>query len=172
MFGVNLEGRLKFDFHVNTLLKEAGKKYHTLARVCNYMNTKKRRILMNSFITSQFSCCPLLLMSIAELCAINKNNEIHGIAFGFVYKNKTILLFDNLLKKHISVSFHQRNLHILTTKIYKVRSNLVPQIMKNLFHFLQKPYYIRNVLTLQKQRKCKVYFGTKSISSFSPKHQK
>ena len=38
LLGVNLEGRLNFDFHVNTLLKKASKKYHALARVCNYMN--------------------------------------------------------------------------------------------------------------------------------------
>ena len=49
-----------FDFHVNTLLKKASKKYHALARVYNYMNKKKRRILMNAFITSQFSYCPLV----------------------------------------------------------------------------------------------------------------
>ena len=40
LLGVNLEGRLNFDFHVNTLLKKASKKYHALARVCNYMNKK------------------------------------------------------------------------------------------------------------------------------------
>ena len=40
LLGVNLECRLNFDFHVNTLLKKASKKYHALARVCNYMNKK------------------------------------------------------------------------------------------------------------------------------------
>ena len=40
LLGVNLEGRLNFDFHVNTLCKKASKKYHALARVCNYMNKK------------------------------------------------------------------------------------------------------------------------------------
>ena len=38
---VNFEGRLNFDYHVNTLLKKANKNYHALARVCNYMDTKK-----------------------------------------------------------------------------------------------------------------------------------
>ena len=38
--GVNLEGRLNFDFQVNTLLKKASKKCRALARVCNYMNKK------------------------------------------------------------------------------------------------------------------------------------
>lgn len=51
---VNLEGKLNFDFHVNTLLRKAGKRYHVLARVCNYMSKKKRLILVNTFITSQF----------------------------------------------------------------------------------------------------------------------
>ena len=34
LLGVNLEGRLNFDFYENTLLKKVGKKYHALARVC------------------------------------------------------------------------------------------------------------------------------------------
>ena len=63
LLGVNLEGRLNFDFHVNALLKKASKKYHALVRVCNHINKKKRRILMNAFITSQFSNCPLVWMS-------------------------------------------------------------------------------------------------------------
>ena len=33
LLGVNLEGRLDFDFHVNTLSKKASKKYNTLARL-------------------------------------------------------------------------------------------------------------------------------------------
>ena len=41
LLGVNLEDRPNFDFHINTLLKKASKKYHALARVCNYMNKKK-----------------------------------------------------------------------------------------------------------------------------------
>ena len=62
LLGVNIEGRLNFDYHVNTLLKKANKKYHALARVCNYMDTKKRRVPLNAFITSQFSYCSLVWM--------------------------------------------------------------------------------------------------------------
>ena len=40
LLGVNFEGRLNFDYHVNTLLKKANKKYHALARVCNCMDAK------------------------------------------------------------------------------------------------------------------------------------
>ena len=54
LLGINLESRLNFDYHVNTLLNKANKKYHALARVCNYMNTNKRRVFMKAFIKSQF----------------------------------------------------------------------------------------------------------------------
>ena len=54
LLGVNFEGRLNFDYHVNTLLQKANKKYYALARVCNYMDTKNRRVLMKAFITSVF----------------------------------------------------------------------------------------------------------------------
>ena len=60
LLGVNFEGRLNFDFHVNILLKKASEKYHALARVCNYMNKKTRHISMNALITSQFFYCPLV----------------------------------------------------------------------------------------------------------------
>ena len=57
---INLESSLNFDDHVNTLSNKANKKYHALARVCNYMNTNKGRVLMKAFITFQFSYCPLV----------------------------------------------------------------------------------------------------------------
>ena len=60
LFGVDFESRLNFEFHVNTLLKKSNEKYHALARVSNYMETKKRRVLMNAFMVSKFSYCPLV----------------------------------------------------------------------------------------------------------------
>ena len=168
LLGVNLEGRLNFDFHVNTLLKKASKKYHALARVCNYMNKKKRRILMNAFITSQFSYCPLVWMSHSRTMN-NRINKIYEKALRLVYKDETNLSLDDLLKKDKSVSIHQRNLQILATEIYKVRNDLGPEIMKDVFHFVQKPYNLRNDSTLQRRRNRTVYFGTESTSSLAPK---
>ena len=161
LLGVNIEGRLNFDYHVNTLLKKANKKYHALARVCNYMDTKKRRVLMNAFITSQFSYCSRTLN--------NRINKIHERALRLVYKNETFLSFDDLLKRDRSVSIHQKNLQILATEIYKTKNDLGPKIMKDTFHFIQKPYNLRNDPELQRRKNRTVYFGTESISSFAPK---
>ena len=50
-----------------------------------------------------------------------------------------------------------------------LRNDLGLEIMKDIFHFVQKPYNLRNDLTLQRRRNRTVYFGTESISSLAPK---
>ena len=67
------------------------------------------------------------------------------------------------------MSIHQKNLQILATEIYKTKKDLGPKIMKDTFHFTQKPYNLRNDPELQRRRKRAVYFGTESISSLAPK---
>ena len=168
LLGVNFEGTLNFDYHVNTLLKKANKKYHALASVCNYMDAKKQRVLMNAFITSQFSYCPLVCMFHSRTLN-NRINKIHEKALRLVYKNETFSSFDDLLKKEKSMSIHQKNLQILATEIYKTKNDLGPKIMKDTFHFTQKPYNFKNDPELQRRRNRTVYFGKESISSLAPK---
>ena len=99
----------------------------------------------------------------------NRINKIHENALRLVYKDKTNLSLDDLLKKDKSVSIHQRNLQILATETYKARTDLGPEIMKDIFHSVQKPYNLRNDSTLQSRRNRTLYFGTESISSLAPK---
>ena len=57
----------------------------------------------------------------------------------------------------------------LSDKIHKARNDLRPEIMKDIFHSVQKPYNLRNDSTLQRRGDHTVYFGTESISSLAPK---
>ena len=148
---MNSEGRFNFDYHVNTLLKKANEEYHILARVCNYMDMKKQHALMNTFITSQFSYGPLVWMFHIKTLN-NQINKIHEKALRLVYKNETFLSFDDLLKKDKSVSIQQKNLQILATEICKTKNDLGPKIIKDTFHFIQKPCNLRNDPKLQTRR--------------------
>ena len=116
LLGINLESRLNFDYRVYTLLNKANKKYHALARMSNYMNTNKRRVLIKAFITSQFSYCPLLWMFHSRTMN-NRINTRHEKALRLVYTNKSNLSFDDLLNENKSVKIRQKNLQILATKI-------------------------------------------------------
>ena len=98
----------------------------------------------------------------------NRINKIHKNTLRLVYKDETNLSVDDLLKKDKSVSIHQRNLQILATEICKAKNDLGPEIMKFIFHFVQKPYNLRNDSILQRRRNRTVYFGTESISFLAP----
>ena len=141
-----------------------------LLQECAITWTKKtRRIFINAFITSQFSYCLLVWMSHSR----NMNNiinKIHEKTLRLVYKDEENLSSDDLLKKDKSVSIHQRNLQILATEIYKAKNDLGPEIMKDIFHSVQKPYNLRNDSTLQRRRNRTLYFGTESISSLARKY--
>ena len=123
---------------------------------------------MNAFITFQFSYCPLVWMFHSRTLN-NRINKIHERALRLVYKNETFLSFDDLLKRDRSVSIHQKNLQILATEIYKTKNDLGPKIMKDTFHFIQKPYNLRNDPELQRRKNRTVYFGTENISSLASK---
>ena len=80
-----------------------------------------------------------------------KINKIYEKVLRLVYKDKTNLSFDELLEKDKLTSIHQRNLQILMKKMYKVTNDLGPEIVKDIFLFVQKLYNLRNYLNLQRK---------------------
>ena len=79
------------------------------------MNKKKWRILMNTFIASQFYYCARVWISHSR--TMNKKiNKIYEKVLRLVYKDETNLSFDELLEKDKLISIHQRNLQILMKK--------------------------------------------------------
>ena len=67
------------------------------------------------------------------------------------------------------MSIQQKNLQSFATEIYRAKNDLGHKIMKDTFHFIQKPYNLRNDPELQRRRNGTVYFGTESISSLASK---
>ena len=59
---IHIDSRLNFGYHVSQLCKKASEKLHALARIFEYVESSKHRVLVNSFITSKFSYCPLIWM--------------------------------------------------------------------------------------------------------------
>ena len=87
------------------------------------MDLAKRRSLMKAFITSQFNYCPLIWM-LLYMQLNNRINKVHERALRLVYKDNNKLTFNDLLELDNSVTIYQRNLQILVTEIFKVKSSL------------------------------------------------
>ena len=62
LLGIEIGRNLNFDDHVISLCKKAGRKLAVLARLSKFMSFKQKRILMKTFVESQFGFCPLIWM--------------------------------------------------------------------------------------------------------------
>ncbi|XP_057290348.1 uncharacterized protein LOC130613047 [Hydractinia symbiolongicarpus] len=115
LLGVIIDNKLKFDLHVSKLCAKASQKLNALTRMTSFMNFNKKKLLMNSFVISQFNYCPLVWM-FHNRALNNRINRIHEKALRIVYSDSSSS-FTDLLHKDSSVTVHQRNLQSLATEI-------------------------------------------------------
>ena len=109
LLGVKIDKKIKFDEHVTKLCREASGKVTALGRLINIVQMKRKKILMDSFVESQFSHCRLVWMFCGSR-RLNRRriNRIHERGLRIVYKDYTST-FEDLLKKNESVCVHHRN---------------------------------------------------------------
>ena len=142
LLGITLDKNLDFKSHVNAICKKAGQKLHALARFSSYMNVEKSRIMMNTFVMSQFSYCTLI-WRFHDRSVNKKMNKIHERALRIAYKD-ICTSFKDLLKKAELVPIHQRNLKLLVTEIFKTHINLNLSFMKQISVQKHLPYHLRS----------------------------
>ena len=131
LLGVVIDKRLNFETHISKLCKKAGNKLFALARISGYMDSIKLRILMRAFVISQFQYCPLFWMFHSRHLN-NKINRIHERALRITYKDYESS-FNTLLEKDNSVSIHTKNLQTLMIEMFKIKVNINPPFMKEIF---------------------------------------
>ena len=95
------------------------------------MSKDKLRILIKSFIESQFSYCPLIWMFHSRTLN-NHINKLQERGLRLVYKDPQ-LTFVDLLRKDKSVTIHHRNLQKLATEMYKAYNDISPSFMQSVF---------------------------------------
>ena len=60
LLGITIDSNLNFENDINSICKKASQKSNALEGITPYMNKQKRRTILKSFVTSQFSYCPLI----------------------------------------------------------------------------------------------------------------
>ena len=131
------------------------------------MSSDKLRMVVKTFIESQFGYCPLIWMFHSRILN-NRINRLHERALRLVYKNST-LSFEELLQKDNSVTIHHRNSQKLATEMIKIISNHSVPIMKTIFPLSTNPYRLRNKNPFQTDNVHSVVNGTETISFRGPR---
>ena len=126
------------------------------------MTFDQRRLTLNSSITSQFSYCPIVWMFHSR--KLNERiNHIHERALRIVYKDFNSS-FQELLIEDNSLNIHHRNLQKLVTEIFKVKNVLSPELMNDVFEFIEKPYSLRTTLHFRSRKIRTAKYGIETPS--------
>ena len=122
---------------------------------------------MKAFITSQFNYGALIWMFHSRTMN-NKINRLHERALRLVYDNEN-LSFQELLTLDNSITIHHRNLQKLAIEMFKIRNNLSPTPMNEIFKNCTNHYDLRNKRYWEVCRTRTVYYGTETIRYRGPK---
>ena len=91
VLGIRIDDKLKFTSHLGNIIKKANQKLHALNKVKCYMGFEQNKLIMSSFIKSQFSYCPLIWMFCSRT-SMNKLNNIHEKCLRLVTNDYTQIL--------------------------------------------------------------------------------
>ena len=95
-------------------------------------------------------------------------NNIHERALRLVY-NDNISTFSELLTKDGSFCIHHRNIQKLAIEMYKIKNNMSPPLMKDIFIQKENTYNLRNKQPWEIRPVKSVYNGTETLSFRGPK---
>ena len=163
LLGIIVDKTLRFNQHVTKLCKEASGKVTALKRLINIVPMERKKILMNSFVESQFSYCPLIWMFFDSRRLNTRINRIHERALRIVYKDYEST-FDDLLVKNESVCVHHRNIQFVAIEMFKVKNGLASKMMMDLFKFKQYRNKRSFIIPYVKTE----YMGKLSLRYFGP----
>ena len=127
------------------------------------MNIIQRNSIIRAFINSQFGYCPLVWFFCSRKIN-NRMNRIQERAQRIVYKDCF-----NFCTTDTSVLIHIRNLQVLVTEIFKVRNNLSPSIVQNIFRTTEPAYMLRRDSIFESCRKQNQRYGIESLTCLGPK---
>ena len=164
LLGIIVDKKLNFDLHLRTLCRKVNQKVSALARIVSILPFSKRHLILKTFIESQFSYCPLVWMFCSR--TMNKKiNHIHERALRLVYQDYSST-FEELLTKDKSLCFHHRNIHQVAIEMYKVKHDLSPPFMKEIFSVNVRS--TRSGTSFSRPNVNTVKRGDRSLRSFGP----
>ena len=167
LLGLDINGNLNCSEHVRKLCTKGNQKFHALARISKYLSKNNLRILMKTFIESQFNYCPLIWM-FHNRSANNKINRLHERALRLVYNNDKYT-FQELLELDNTVTVHDRNLQKLAIEMYKAKNNISPKPMQDIFEMHRNNYNLRNRRCWKVPKVRTGVYGTETLRYRGPK---
>ena len=169
LLGVHLDDKLNFNLHISNICRSAANQLNALIRLKSYLSFNAKRVLINSYIISNFNYCPLVwIFSTAK--SLNKIESLQKKALRLLYDDYSIS-YEDLLEKAGKVKTSVNRLRNLCVEIYKTINKLNPVFMNNIFKVIEYKRSVREQykLNVEIPEWKQVTFAAKSLNVYRPK---
>ena len=131
LLGIKFDSRLNFEPHVSDLYKSAARQLNAILRLKSHQTFEERKILIDSFVYSNFNYCPLV-WNFTSAKAINKIECVQEGKLRFLFDDCE-RPYETLLMKANKPTMTFQRLRYLCVEIHKTVNGLNPSYMKNFF---------------------------------------
>ena len=167
LLGLKIDNQLNFEHHISDICRKSASQLNVLQRLKAFVGYEERKVLINSFIYSNFNYCPLV-WHFSSSKSIKKIEKVQERALRFLYDDYKIS-YDKLLKNAGKTTMLVSRLRTLCIEIYKTLNDLCPSYMKDIFQksvFRTSPRLCNNIYVYKPR--C-VTYGSKSLRALGPK---
>ena len=138
---IPLGDKLNFNLHISNICRSAENQLNALIRLKSYLSFNAKRVLINSYIISNFNYCRLVWM-FSTAKSLNKIESLQKRALRFLYNDYSISC-EGLLEKAGKVKMNVYRLRNLCVEIYKIINKLNPEFMNNIFKVKENKRVVR-----------------------------
>ena len=166
LLGINLDHKLNFDNHIFDLCKKAATQLNVLKRLKSFLGFEEKRVLVQSFVFSNFNYCPLVWF-FSSSKSVEKIEKVQERALRFLYDDYNSS-YAELLVKSEKCTMHVNRLRYLCIEIFKTLKQLNPEFMQTIFETRTSHRPSRHPNNLKHYRPNQVTFGSNSLRSLGP----
>ena len=169
LLGIEIDGKLNFNHHINNICKSASNQLNALIRLKHLLGFKERKVLVNTFVMSNFNYCSLV-WNFSSAQSLNKIENLQKRALRFLL-NDYNSAYEDLLEKSGYINMNLWRQRTLCIEIYKTLNKLNPGYMNDIFKLRNTDRLTREKykLNLEILKPNQVTFGTRSLRSYGPK---
>ena len=167
VLGVLLDAKLNFKPHVSLICSRASRQINALRRISKFLNVEGRLRVYKSFISADFSYCPLSWIFCGKVNS-SKLEKLQERALRFVY-NDNISSYDEMLHRSDMLSLSIFRLRFLAIEVYKCVKLENAQYLNELFVKRQHVYGLRDTDLLKQTRFDTYKFGYRFFAYYGSK---
>ena len=142
ILGVELDQHLKLNMQIDEICNQTGKQINALKRIRHNLDKDAKNTIYNSYISSNFNYCSIVWM-FANKTQLEKLENTNKRALRFA-TDKGYLSYEELCKQEKQLSVFKRCVKNAAILLYKVRKDIAPKYLNELFETQNSQYEMRD----------------------------